>query len=490
MKKGLLLITGLLLTALCAAVILVRGTAYTLEIPTGGAVNSLDDVSIRIEGDAQSIDLTEQRLENGKLYLGFRSVCRGNVWVDVYRNGGDPLRMTRLIVHGNGVITRDTYFGDCTGSRMIPVSVILFLLLLLWNLIREYRRSVRENLYQYRNVKYLGVIIYFCGMLLGQTWYLFTGNGLSGAAETAMSAASLLALLAFPVAFVVSILVTISNIRLMRREGRTWRNMLGCALGLLLCLATIFPDCLSYYLHWSQAAIDVHRENGLWRHVFMAVENGILVMLTYLECILLGTIVLGFKAARRIPAFDKDYILILGCQINADGTLTNLLKGRADRALEFARLQKEAVGREITFVPSGGQGGDEIVSEGAAIRRYLLENGVAPEKILTEDRSANTYENFRNSLALIRENTGQTEPRIAFSTTNYHVFRSGIIATEQGIRAEGIGSKTKSYFWVNAFVREFVATMASEWRTHVSLTAAMMLAMLALVAVVYVSNAL
>ena len=220
----------------------------------------------------------------------------------------------------------------------------------------------------------------------------------------------------------------------------------------------------------------------------MAVTNTILVAVSYLECILLGTIILTVKAARRIPAFDKDYILILGCKIRGDGSLTPLLKGRADRALDFARMQKEAGGKDVIFVPSGGKGGDEIMPEAQAVKNYLLEQGVPEERILAEDGSANTYENFKNSLALIREDCGGGEPKIAFSTTNYHVFRSGVLAERQGASVEGIGSKTRSYFWINAFVREFIATLAAEWKRHLAVIAALVLTVIAMVAVVMLSN--
>ena len=185
----------------------------------------------------------------------------------------------------------------------------------------------------------------------------------------------------------------------------------------------------------------------------------------YLECMLIGTIAVAYRAAKRIPSFDKDYILILGCMIKKDGTLTNLLKGRADRAVEFAEMQKAATGKDIIFVPSGGQGSNEVISEGQAIKNYLLGIGIKEESILAECESANTYENFRNSAKLIRERSGDAA-NIAFSTTNYHVFRSGLYASKQGIKAEGIGSRTKSYFWVNAFVREFIAMLHSERKKH------------------------
>ena len=70
---------------------------------------------------------------------------------------------------------------------------------------------------------------------------------------------------------------------------------------------------------------------------------------------------------------------------------------------------------------------------------------------------------MRNSARLIKEAHPEIEkPRIAFSTTNYHVLRSGLIATSQGIAAEGIGSLTRTYFWINAFIREFIANLVAE----------------------------
>ena len=59
--------------------------------------------------------------------------------------------------------------------------------------------------------------------------------------------------------------------------------------------------------------------------------------------------------------------------------------------------------------------------------------------------------------------------KIIFSTTNYHVFRSGVIANSEGIDCEGIGSKTKWYFYTNALIREFVANLFSQKKKHLAL---------------------
>ena len=57
---------------------------------------------------------------------------------------------------------------------------------------------------------------------------------------------------------------------------------------------------------------------------------------------------------------------------------------------------------------------------------------------------------------------------ILFSTTNYHIFRSGIFSAKAGMKADGIGAKTKWYFWPNAQMREFIGLLASEWEINIS----------------------
>ena len=488
-EKNALWIAGIAFLALAAAVLLLRGSSYTLKIP----VNAADGAGaaayrVNIEQDREIIALTEQRLEAGTLYLSIRSVSPGRAILTV--EGPDVFAWMELVyVHRFGIISVDSPLGSTAGDRIIPVLVTLYLALLLRYAAVRYRRGMRESLYQYKNIRNLGWILFLALMLLGQIPYLLSGNSLSGTVRSTLQTASNTAFIAFPVAFVLSILVACSNIQLMRREGRNWRNMLGLLLGLFVCLSTLFPFLLSEFLQRT-TLVDVHNEQGLALYVEMAVTSTILIAVSYLECILWATIILAVRAARRIPAFDRDYMLILGCRIRKDGGLTPLLKGRADRALEFARLQKEKSGKDLIFVPSGGKGADECIPEAQAIRDYLLEAGVPEDRILPEDASADTYENFRNSLALIRAHSTAAEPRIAFSTTNYHVFRSGILARQQGVSAEGIGSRTRSYFWINAFVREFIATVASEWRRHLRVIAVLVLLTLALVGIIYLSNIL
>ena len=101
------------------------------------------------------------------------------------------------------------------------------------------------------------------------------------------------------------------------------------------------------------------------------------------------------------------------------------------------------------------------------MKRYLIENGINEEDIIIENKSANTLQNMRFSKNIIDKIN--KDGKIIFSTTNYHVFRSGVIANNEGIDCEGMGSKTKWYFYTNALIREFVANLFSQRKKHIAL---------------------
>ena len=102
--------------------------------------------------------------------------------------------------------------------------------------------------------------------------------------------------------------------------------------------------------------------------------------------------------------------------------------------------------------------------------KYLAEKSIPPENILLEDRSKTTFENMKYSKSLISKTTGHKKVdghSLAFATTDFHLFRSGVIATSLGLEGiEGIGSRSSWYFYPNALIREFAANLLSEYKTH------------------------
>ena len=174
---------------------------------------------------------------------------------------------------------------------------------------------------------------------------------------------------------------------------------------------------------------------------------------------IIGTIIADILCANYKAEPDKDFLIVLGCGLEKDGTPTPLLKKRLDAALNFSKRQSSQTGKEPSFVVSGGQGADEIQSEAASMRQYLLTQNVPEKQILMENRSTNTAENMLFSGKIILQL--MPESMIAFVTTNFHVFRSGVKATMANMKAVGIGAPTNWFYWPNAAVREFIGLIVS-----------------------------
>ena len=118
------------------------------------------------------------------------------------------------------------------------------------------------------------------------------------------------------------------------------------------------------------------------------------------------------------------------------------------------------------------------------MKNYLLAYGIKEKNILVENQSKNTYENIKYSYQLIKK----TDANVAFSTTNYHVFGAGLIATKQGLKLEGLGSSTKSYFWINAFIREFIGTLYSEKKKHIVVFIVVLIVIILMISVTYFAH--
>ena len=395
-----------------------------------------------------------------------------SVTMTVWGEGGKYLTHTIIYyVHRNGLITQGGYIGTTNRFYLIGIEAALFFVLAFIGRVVKCVRIAKQNMYSYSLAGHMGVALFLlaCSVLfIALSIRQGTSNYRIDLLYYAFSSIfELFAFVAFPVVFIVSIYLCISNFVLLKKEGLELTNCLCIALGLGLIAMTLIGTYFEKFLY--TASGDLANQHFL--RVISCMVMFAYALLCYLECILVSTFFCAERAGRYIPSRNKNYIIILGCGLKADGSLTPLLAGRADRAMWFAKKQKEETGRDIYFVTSGGQGDDEVIAEGRAIKRYLIDHGVRPDHIFVEDKSTNTYENLKNSFEIISKREGEDlrekNVGIAFATTDYHVLRSGVIAKEQGVRATGLGSRTKWYFHINAIIREFGAILASEKKTHI-----------------------
>ena len=357
------------------------------------------------------------------------------------------------------------------GERLIRFSCLVtaaYFLAVTVLLIRAFFLQMRYNLNSNNTIIYFGFALFSlfvaatCAMLFFELRAIPPEHILTNLMGRLLSSAKTFAILTFPFLFLFSAALVISNLSLIRHEGFRPVNLLGILLAILLVGGEALIFGLDFYATGSETEVMLH---DMFTNLFAAIY-------LYFECMMLGTMAADAIAARYEPKKDKDYIIVLGCAIRKDGTPTPLLRGRLDRALSFARAQEAETGKAPIFVLSGGQGPDECVSEAECMRRYLAEQGVPAERMLLEDRSADTAENMKNSKELILARNENAV--VAFSTTKYHVFRSGLKARRVKLRALGMGSRTKWYFWPNAAVREFVGLLTQ----HRGKQAAILLALI------------
>ena len=158
--------------------------------------------------------------------------------------------------------------------------------------------------------------------------------------------------------------MTVSNIELLRHERPRIQN----ALGILISVMMIGGALLAFLVSSSNFS-----GSEFEYRVRMTMQNVYCTAYAYFECMLIGAIICGIKAARHIPKGPVDYILILGCGFRKDiGTLPPLLRGRVDQAITFwkeTRRRREEDGHPGPLRRSGAR---QVMAEADAMRNYLL----------------------------------------------------------------------------------------------------------------------
>jgi uncharacterized SAM-binding protein YcdF (DUF218 family) len=174
-----------------------------------------------------------------------------------------------------------------------------------------------------------------------------------------------------------------------------------------------------------------------------------------------------------------EYVIVLGTGLGRRGQVTPLLASRLKRGRAVWAALAARGGRPMMIV-SGGQGSDERTTEAAAMAAYLTERGFPAGQLVCEDQSGTTEENLAFSKAIMdAARPGGPDgrgTRCVIVTSNYHVFRTAIIARKVGIRGQVTGSRTAGYYWPSAMLREFAAVFLRYWLANLAICSALVLA--------------
>ena len=179
-------------------------------------------------------------------------------------------------------------------------------------------------------------------------------------------------------------------------------------------------------------------------------------MLTVLLCIFFTAVlitgcIIG-AAARGTDDPASEYLVVLGAGVNGT-TPSRSLRERLDAALNYLNNHPDAVA-----IVSGGQGNGEDISEAACMYIYLTGKGIDPDRVWMEDQATSTIENLKFSLELIEARTGNSPKKLAIVSSEYHLYRANLFASQLTISAELVPAKTEVIpLRLNYYLREVFA---------------------------------
>ena len=132
-NKLKLLILAIILFIISSVFIILNGNTYTIKIDNMNETSDIENLNIKIE-DENVVKCIDKSLEKGTLKIKLESVSKGKTYVDIYNNE-ESSAFFSIYVHDFEIITFNEYMGDCNGSIIIPISIIVFSIYVLYLLI-------------------------------------------------------------------------------------------------------------------------------------------------------------------------------------------------------------------------------------------------------------------------------------------------------------------------------------------------------------------
>lgn len=152
-------------------------------------------------------------------------------------------------------------------------------------------------------------------------------------------------------------------------------------------------------------------------------------------------------ATNKAPSDNKQVtVVVLGCLIRGDRP-SKMLANRLDTAADYLLTHPE-----INCIVSGGQGSNEKHTEASVMRDYLIEKGVSPARIKTEEESTSTSENIAFSARTAKKNNYYGTFYIV--TDRFHQLRAHMICEKQGITSYALPCETPWYLAMYYWFRE------------------------------------
>ena len=140
-----------------------------------------------------------------------------------------------------------------------------------------------------------------------------------------------------------------------------------------------------------------------------------------------------------LPETDELCIVALGFQLEADGSMREELVERLKVVAASAAKYPNAL---IVCTGGGTAAKNEDATEAGKMAEWLIENGLAPERVIVEDRSLTTAQNAVYSCGILRDKYPQVKA-LAIVSSDYHIATGALLFEAEAIlRAEKAGGET------------------------------------------------
>ncbi len=144
-----------------------------------------------------------------------------------------------------------------------------------------------------------------------------------------------------------------------------------------------------------------------------------------------------------LPGDDSLCLIILGFQLNPDGTMREELIERLKTALTASRKYPSAL---IVCTGGGTAADDPTATEAGRMAEWLAENGVDPSRILVEDKSVTTAQNAIFTFDILEANQPQVT-EIAIISSDYHIATGVLLFGAEAILRESSVTVVSNAAW-------------------------------------------
>ncbi|MBU4141440.1 YdcF family protein [Patescibacteria group bacterium] len=162
-----------------------------------------------------------------------------------------------------------------------------------------------------------------------------------------------------------------------------------------------------------------------------------------------------FSETENAP--KTEVALILGAKVYNDGRLSDMLKDRADTAINLYESGK------VNKILVSGDHEKEEYDEVNAVKNYLLEKGVKCEDIFLDHAGFDTYDSLYRAKEIFEARS------VAIVSQNFHLPRAVYIGRGLGLETYGASADLHTYGNIESNItREFFANVKAFWDVNLS----------------------